>query len=131
MRVTAALSFLFLAVAVTAASGVVSAPTTDLKITVWSQGKGGTAKRWTLRCNPAGGTLPRAGRACTALARLENPFAPVPPDAVCTQIYGGPEEALVTGRHRGRSVWARFARTDGCHIARWNRVAFLFPIDLE
>jgi hypothetical protein len=35
--------------------------------------------------------------------------------------------AVVTGRLRGFSVSARFGRKDGCEVARWNRVAFLFP----
>jgi len=47
---------------------------------------------------------------------------------MCTQIYGGPEEARVTGTFRGRSIDARFNRVNGCEIARWNRVAVLFPI---
>jgi hypothetical protein len=54
-----------------------------------------------------------------------NPFAPTPPATVCTQIYGGPQEALITGTFRGRRVWARFSRRNGCEIARWNRIAFL------
>jgi hypothetical protein len=50
----------------------------------------------------------------------------MPAGIACTQIYGGPEEALVVGRFRGRPVWVRFHRKDGCGIARWNRVSFLF-----
>jgi hypothetical protein len=45
----------------------------------------------------------------------------------CTQIYGGEQEALVTGRFRGKPVRAPFTRKDGCEIARWSRVRFLFP----
>ncbi len=93
----------------------------------FSPGGGGTAEHWTLRCAPAGGTLPRAAEACRRLAALANPFAPVPKDAVCTQIYGGPQTARVTGRFRGRFVWVRFTRRNGCEIARWNRVRFLLP----
>ena len=93
----------------------------------FSPGGGGTAKHRTLRCAPAGGTLPHATEACRRLAGLANPFAPVPKDAVCTQIYGGPQTARVAGRFRGRFVWVRFTRRNGCEIARWNRVRFLFP----
>jgi hypothetical protein len=50
----------------------------------------------------------------------------VPKDVFCTQIYGGPQEALVTGTYAGAKVWARFNRRDGCQTDRWNRVAFLF-----
>ena len=59
--------------------------------------------------------------------KLQQPFAPTPLNIVCTQVYGGPQEALVTGRFRGNPVSARFSRKDGCAIVRWNRVRFLFP----
>jgi aminoglycoside phosphotransferase (APT) family kinase protein len=85
------------------------------------------AKTYTLRCDPAGGTLPQPARACRRLAQLKDPFAPTPKGTVCTQIYGGPQIAFVTGRFRGRSVRAHFNRKNGCEIARWNRVRFLFP----
>ena len=45
----------------------------------------------------------------------------------CTEIYGGPEIADVQGTFRGKPVNTRFLRTNGCEIARWNRVRFLFP----
>jgi len=104
-------------------------PWARLTITVWPDGgDAGGEQRWTLRCGPLGGTLPQRARACERLSTLTNPFRPVPKDALCTQIYGGPEVALVTGTFRGRQVNARFNRTDGCQIARWNRVAVLFPV---
>ena len=80
----------------------------------------------TLQCVPAGGTLANARDACRRLAGLENPFAPVPPGTACTEIYGGPERAIVSGSFRGRRVWARFTKVDGCQIERWKRVGFLF-----
>lgn len=101
---------------------------TSLQITVWPNGEGHTPKRtYTLRCAPPGGTLPHRAKACTALAALKAPFAPTPKDIACTQIYGGPQEALVTGRFRGHFVRAHFSRRNGCEIARWTRVSFLFP----
>jgi Subtilisin inhibitor-like len=101
---------------------------TSLHITVWPNGPGHPGvKTYTLRCSPVGGTLPRAATACARLARLAHPFAATPKDTACTQIYGGPQQALVTGRFRGPIVRARFSRTNGCEIARWNRVRLLFP----
>src|SRR5262249_52334124 len=95
---------------------------------VWPKGKeAGHAVRWSLRCKPAGGSLPRAARACRMLQTLRDPFAPVRPNSLCTEIYGGPQVALVRGMILGRRISASFTRTDGCQIARWNRVAFLFP----
>jgi len=83
-------------------------------------------KLWTLHC-PPGGTLPHPARACERLAAIDKPFAPVPRNVACTEIYGGPQVAEVRGTFRGRKVNARFTRTDGCEIARWNKVRFLFP----
>jgi hypothetical protein len=104
-----------------------AAPGTSLGISVWQEGRAnGDALRFTLRCNPTGGTLPRAARACAALSRLQQPFRPVPADAICTQQYGGPAEAFVVGRFEGRRIWTRFNRRDGCHISRWNKHSFLF-----
>jgi hypothetical protein len=106
---------------------LVAVAPTSLNITVWPDGQGKGPKRvYTLRCNPVGGTLPKRAAACTKLAKLRRPFAPVPKDVACTQIYGGPQEALVTGRLRGYPVRATFNRQNGCEISRWNRVRFLF-----
>jgi hypothetical protein len=106
-------------------------PSADLRISVRPRGPTGPARVWTLRCTPTGGTLPARAAACRRLSGLpDDPFAPTPPGMACSQVYGGPQEALVTGRFRGRRIWARFRRVDGCAIARWNRVSFLFPIRL-
>jgi hypothetical protein len=98
---------------------------TALTIAV-SPGNGGTTRHWTLHCGPPAGTLPHAADACTRLAKLRAPFAPVPPGTMCTQIYGGPQIARVRGTFRGHKVQATFNRRGGCEIARWNRVSFLF-----
>lgn len=109
-------------------AGAATAATTELKISYWAEGPAaGNVKRWTLRCGPVGGTLPRSGTACQKLSTMANPFAPVPPDAMCTQQYGGPQEALVQGTYRGRRVWTRLTLRDGCQIARFKRLSFLVP----
>jgi hypothetical protein len=55
-------------------------------------------------------------------------FAPLPPNAICTEVYGGPQRARVTGMVDGRPVWATFSRSNGCEIARWARVSpWLLP----
>lgn len=101
------------------------APGTELEIAVTPGGEAPT-KIWTLRC-PDGGTLPDAAGACEQLETMDDPFAPVPKDRACTQIYGGPQEAVVRGTFRGRPVNAHFDRGNGCEIERWDAVAFLFP----
>ena len=43
----------------------------------------------------------------------------------CTQIYGGPETATVTGTIDGDRVDRRFSRTNGCELADYKRAAGL------
>jgi hypothetical protein len=126
MRLLLIAAFVLLA----AAAAPAQSSSTSLRINVWPDGPDGGKKVWTLRCDPVGGTLPRRRAACRKLAALTQPFARIPGDAVCTMIYGGPARAVVAGTHRGRRVWSTFARKDGCHIARWQRHGFLFPVAL-
>ena len=97
---------------------LLAALTAALTVTVWPQGPAGPSSTHVVRC-------PGAAAACVRLARLKDPFAPVPRDAVCTAIYGGPQVALVRGTFGGLHIWARFRRSNGCEIARWERLAFL------
>lgn len=90
-------------------------------------GPGRPPSTWTLTCDPPGGTHPAPAAACAALAAAApDPFAEVPADVLCSQIYGGPQTATVTGTYRGRPVQTRFSRTDGCQTERWDRLAPLF-----
>jgi hypothetical protein len=110
-------------------SAAATGPSGRLTITMWPQGQSaGGARRWTLECGPAGGTHPQAAKACARLAATPSWFRPVPRDVMCTQVYGGPAEALVTGTYRGARINARFNRVNGCEIARWDRIAVLFPV---
>jgi Ca2+-binding RTX toxin-like protein len=102
-----------------------------LAIRVWPQGNldpKNPRTDYTLRCRPAGGTLPRTRTACARLLRVQNPFAPVSPAEACPQVYAGDEVATVIGVYGGRRVGARFDRLSSCAVGRWNRVSFLFPI---
>jgi hypothetical protein len=116
-------------VACSAASGG-STSGTSLRIAYWEDGQGVKPDAvWTLRCDPAGGSVQRPARAC---ARLEaggaQLFAPLPKNIVCTEIYGGPQTARVVGQVNGRRIWATFSRTNGCNIDRWQRVSpWLLP----
>jgi hypothetical protein len=112
----------------TGTTAAAATPATSLTVTYWAQGRQtGGSKRWTLRCGPAGGNHPRAAAACTRLAGLRAPFAPPPKDVMCTQVFGGPQQGLVTGTYRGRNVSAQLSMRDGCEIARFKQLAFLFP----
>ena len=96
------------ACAVLVACGSASAGPSDgtsLRIAFWEDATGASPDVvWTVRCDPASGSLARPARAC---ARLEaggaKLFAPLPKNIVCTEIYGGPQRARVVGTVAGRT----------------------------
>jgi hypothetical protein len=129
MRIAAvALAFLVLSAA-PAATLAASPGETTLTISFFRDGSdSSTRARWTLTCSPTGGSYPRRVAACSVLDRLgASVFAPVPLDKACTEIFGGSQVAVVSGRVAGRRVWARFRRDDGCQINRWERAGALLP----
>ena len=108
--------------------GTVEQPSTELEIAFWSQGKTSeSGETWTLTCDPAGGTHPDPEDACRQLAAIDDPFAPPPTDEMCTEQYGGPEQAMITGTYRGAPVSYPLSRTNGCEIGRWENLRFLLP----
>jgi hypothetical protein len=86
-----------------------------------------------LRCRGAsaradGFLRARAASAC-ARARAIAGFLASPPPAhrLCTQIYGGPQRATITGSIGSRAVRRALARRNGCEIADWERARPLVP----
>jgi Ca2+-binding RTX toxin-like protein len=104
----------------------------SLAIRVWPKGNRGPRtppRMYTLRCRPAGGTLPHPGSACTRLQQIQNPFAPIPRVTSCPSLVAAsPATAGVRGVYGPRRVGTTFGRWSTCEVARWNRVAFLFPL---
>jgi Subtilisin inhibitor-like len=128
MRIAVLTAVLVAAVGCGAGTSSSATATTSLRISFWPAGQdGGGVQRWTLRCAPAAGTLPRPGAACAKLAAMRNPFAPPSKDLQCTQIYGGPQVAVISGTFRGRKIWVKLAARDGCEIARAKELGFLVP----
>jgi inhibitor of cysteine peptidase len=87
------------------------------------------AKRATLTVDDSGaatGTGFLASSAAAAAAVLDNDAARArllngpDPDQACTEIFGGPDVARVTGTSRGETVDATFDRANGCGIADWD-----------
>ena len=89
----------------------------DLRVTVDRDGDGPRDPVVRRRRCAAAANCPRL-----ASITLED-LAPTPPNVACTELYGGPQTASVTGRLHGRAVDARFSRVDGCEIARWEAAA--------
>jgi hypothetical protein len=93
----------------------------------------GRVHEWTLTCDPDGGKHPDPQGACAFLDLAtqwgQDPFAPVPNDQVCAEIYGGPQTATVKGLWDGNKVDAQFSRVNSCEIERWSNAIRLLVID--
>lgn len=87
------------------------------------------AIHYTLTCKDGAPTNesqhPSAAKACQALKNNPAVLIPQPrnKDVVCTQQYGGPQTATVTGAVDGVPVDKSFSRRDGCEIRQWNAAA--------
>ncbi len=86
---------------------------------------GASPERWTLRCDPTGGTHPDAKAACRQLLAAKNPFAPIPRGIMCPMIAAGPQRATISGIFFGQHVASNFSRT-GCEAARWSELGDVF-----
>lgn len=87
----------------------------------------GEVTTWRLTCDPPGGDHPDPDAACAALEGHPEALAPVPRDRMCSQQFGGPMTATLSGTWRGDAVSSRFSLTNGCEIARWQALAGLLP----
>ena len=103
-----------------------SAPAAKVSlIVVVKASPGATPRRWTLRCDPAGGTHPHAKAACRQLLAAKNPFVPIPRGIMCPMIAVGPQRATISGIFFGQHVTSNFART-GCGATRWSELGDVF-----
>lgn len=99
----------------------------------FDEGPGGKRTTGELTCRDgeasASGALfdgKAAAALCTQARQLAELLTTQPAkDRMCTQIYGGPETARVTGTIDGTKVDRRFARTNGCEIADFDAAAGL------
>ncbi|SCC39019.1 Subtilisin inhibitor-like [Arthrobacter sp. NIO-1057] len=124
---------ILLLAAVTSSCAAQSSTTTQstLEITIKADGSNISA-RYTLECLGAEasqtGTLPNASEACEKLDQRPDLVAPrLDPSTACTEIYGGPQRAEVSGILNGQSIHSEFSRSNGCLISQWNDAEFLFP----
>lgn len=103
-----------------APTGTPAAALADLAVEVDADGPDSQEpKTATVTCDG-----PDDSELCRSLERLKaEVFEPTPGDVACTQQYGGPETAKVTGTFRGEQVDATFSRQNGCEISRWQDAA--------
>ena len=110
-----------------AGSGISQADN-DLRIEV-DLGDGSAPQTWTLTCaGSVEGSHPRATDACAHLEGMTDPFAPLPEDRMCTEQYGGPQTAHITGEWRGAPVDLELSRVDGCRISQWDSLGPVLPV---
>jgi hypothetical protein len=85
----------------------------------------------TLTCDAEGATLAFAGPverpvplgaegACVAVRAVGELAGGPDAEQMCTQQYGGPQEATLVGTIDGEPVDTRVTRSDGCGITLWN-----------
>jgi Subtilisin inhibitor-like len=110
-----------------AAGGDSAQADNDLSVE-FDPGDGTEPERWTLTCvGSVEGSHPDAVAACEHLTGMDEPFAPLPSDLLCTEQFGGPQTAHVTGRWGGEPVDLELSRVDGCHISQWDALDPLLP----
>jgi hypothetical protein len=112
----------------TEAAGDDRPPRYDLTITFWPTGRDGDSREATLTCDPDGGSHPDPVSACDALLENEDALKPVARDLACTEIYGGPQLATISGTSTVTPVDALLSRENGCQIARWDALAAVIEL---
>ncbi len=94
----------------------------DLRVQVDPDGKGRrSARSTTVRCSSAQESPLCEKVAALRLADIEPPSRAT----ACTELYGGPQTATITGTLRGERVDLRLSRVNGCEIARWEAASAL------
>ena len=94
----------------------------------YEPGDGTPVQRYTLVCgDEAEGEHPEPAAACARILRMDAPFEPLAPDRICTEQYGGPQTARVTGTWQGEEVDLELSREDGCAISQWDALVPLVP----
>ena len=101
-----------------------AAPATQLTVRVDPDGDGPEkAKQARISCE--GGSDGSRGPCATAGKLRPADFEPTPDDVACTELFGGPQTATISGTLQREQVQGRFSRQDGCEIARWEKVSAL------
>ena len=123
---TVMLSLVAVPVTEQAKADVAPRPDTHLAITLWSDGASGPAmSRWSLRCQPPGGTLPGAAAACGRLScpRAQALLFSRQPGRFSDDEYGGPAVLRIRGTYRGRPVARTLRELNSAQSAEWRRIA--------
>jgi Subtilisin inhibitor-like len=114
----------------TSTSGSSSAGTASaakVSLDVSFSGSAGTAPaHYTLRCEPAGGTVRDAAAACAKLMKHgASLFGPLPVHVACPMILASAGRATVRGTYLGQRVHESVV-DGGCDLSRWGELRQIF-----
>jgi Subtilisin inhibitor-like len=98
-----------------------------ISLSVSFSGSAGIApEHYTLRCEPAGGTVSDPVAACAKLMkRGASLFGPMPAQIACPMIMASARRITVTGRYLGRPVH-ELVVDGGCDLSRWAEFGKIF-----
>ncbi len=136
LKVTATSAALAGGLSLLAACGSTVAPSTDgqvvmdpaanAKLQVVENVPGGQTRQWSLRCNPAGGTMPNAAAACRLLGTDAMILHPVRTTHImCPKIIANARTFTITGTWQGTRLHELVA-DGGCDLRRWSKMAQIF-----
>jgi hypothetical protein len=83
------------------------------------------AAHYTLRCDPAGGTVTNPASACARLMTGTSLFGPLPAHVACPMIMADAGRATLTGTYLGRPV-RETVIDGGCDLSRWAKLRQVF-----
>jgi len=107
-------------------SGTATTATAKISLDVNFSGSPTTAAaHYTLRCDPAGGTVTDPAAACARLVRGTSLFGPLPAHVECPMIMANAGRATVTGSYLGRPVHETLV-DGGCDLSRWAKLKQVF-----
>ncbi|MGH3304039.1 MAG: SSI family serine proteinase inhibitor [Streptosporangiaceae bacterium] len=89
-------------------------------MTIYSANNAAPA-HYTLRCEPAGGTVPDPAAACAQLLADPDLLAPRPAPAMCPMILATSAHAVVDGTYLGRQV-SETIGDGGCDVQRFDKL---------
>lgn len=109
------------------------APSADLQISILADGTN-ESDHYSLQCNGAQAletsAHPHAADACAWVEKEPKILKQSTPDAkiACTEQYGGPAVARVSGTLHGQAVERGFDLANGCSIAQWQSALVLLVL---
>jgi hypothetical protein len=107
-------------------SGSATTATAKISLDVRFSGSPTTpAAQYTLRCDPAGGTVTDPAAACARLMRGTSLFGPLPAHVACPMIMANAGRATVSGSYLGHPVHETLV-DGGCDLSRWAKLKQVF-----